>query len=172
MENRLCSIGMDTSSFSLSQAEPSGFLKFIYHPAPNLLENKLRVMLHSTNFPLPLLDSGKAPVTSLTRICSSTNPSIQYPQQPSLWDRRLRISPEQPVQVTDPWQIPFTTWFPTPSFLTGKTWYFSQKTSINHISVVVFFAKMFLLLHHPPQSVCSFGQRGGEKGSGELFSMS
>lgn len=31
VENRLCSVGMDTSSFSPSQAEPPGFLKFIYH---------------------------------------------------------------------------------------------------------------------------------------------
>lgn len=138
VENRLCRVGMDTSSFSLSQAEPPGFLQFIYHRAPSLLGSELRVILHSTNFPLPLLESGKAPVTPLTRICSCTNPSIQYPQQPSLWDRRLS-SPEQPVQVTDPWQILFTACFPTPSFLIGKAWYFSQKTYINLISVVVFF---------------------------------
>lgn len=134
VENRLCSVGMDTSSFSLSQAEPPGFLKFIYHRAPNLLGNQLRVILHSTNFPLPLLDSGKAPVISLTRICSSTNPSIKYPQQPSLLGG-LRSSPEHPVQVTVPWQITFTSWFPTPSFSNRENWiFFPEKKHVDLIS--------------------------------------
>lgn len=144
VENRLCSVGMDTSSFSLSQAEPPGFLKFIYHRAPNLLGNQLRGILHSTNFPLPLLDSEKAPVTFLTRICSCTNPSIKYPQEHSPWDRKLRSSPEQPLQVTAPWQIPFTTWFPTPSFFNRENLlFFLENICKSHFCGVYFLLKHF-----------------------------
>lgn len=139
---------------------------------PNILGNKLRGILHSTNFPLPLLHSGLLPWPGFApaQIPQSNIPSV------------LRFG-------TEGWGVLLNSQYRWQShgksllqpgfqhlhfFNRENLIFFPENICKSHFCGVLFFffGKTFLLLCHPPQSVCSWDTELERRVQEENFSVS